>query len=378
MRINLLKSRYKNDEEFYKAFKEDTLEESGFISDRSVFIPNEIPDFKLDFNGKTLEQRMEEYVPVIDIMDKYVITLERDIFMDECFWHSLFCIYRRELYIDMYPEIMESYSRFKKIMLKPFDWANFIYRIILIAQYVSEERPNEKEKYYRAILDNLDLCNYVLKYEVFRNGHFLMNIMDIIMDNDLSALLKSRIKNRPDIGKDERYGRRVMQEFNNSYPMIMSPMLDKETLEKYFMQFLSYYAELNDDELEQNALPEKDNELHEDKEHIEKTAPVEVEKASTRKSMDEKSYSKYKKDELDKFSNYLRQKGYLENAIDKYIKRSDDIDEYCKTNYSVYYLEPLDKEFFTEMYKDLLSKFKDNNSQTFINKYFIYRINQYK
>ena len=292
MRINLLKSGYKNSEEFYEAFKNNMLEDSEFISDKSVFIPNEIPDFKLDYTAKTLEQRIEEYVPVIKIMDRYVITLERDIFMDECFWHSLFCIYRRNLYIEMYPEIMESYAQFKKIMLKPFDWANFIYRIILIAQYVSEERPKDKDKYYTAILDNLDLCNYVLKYEVFRNGCFLMNIMDIIIDNDLSTLLKSRIKNRPDLGKDERYGRRVMQEFNNSYPMIMSPMLDKETLEKYFMQFLSYYIESNDGESEQSTSSVLDKEMYVDEmvnEEHEEDITEETEIVEEVKSMDEKS-----------------------------------------------------------------------------------------
>lgn len=69
----------------------------------------------------------------------------------------------------------------------------------------------------------------------------IINIMDIIEETGLSKVLKARIKDRPDLGKDERYGRRVIFELNKAYPIVMSPMLDKEKLKEYFLKYLGYY-----------------------------------------------------------------------------------------------------------------------------------------
>ena len=52
-------------------------------------------------------------------------------------------------------------------------------------------------------------------------------------------------KDRPDLGKDERYGRRVLFEFNKAYPVVMSPMLSKYELEELFMEYLGYYYDLS-------------------------------------------------------------------------------------------------------------------------------------
>ena len=65
--------------------------------------------------------------------------------------------------------------------------------------------------------------------------------MDIIEETGLSKVLKVRIKDRPDLGNDERYGRRVIFELNKAYPIVMSPMLDKEKLKEYFVKYLGYY-----------------------------------------------------------------------------------------------------------------------------------------
>ena len=57
-------------------------------------------------------------------------------------------------------------------------------------------------------------------------------------------MLKAKIKGRGDLGKDERVGRRVIYEFNKSYPIIMSPMMDKDEFKEVFLEYLSYYYEL--------------------------------------------------------------------------------------------------------------------------------------
>lgn len=162
------------------------------------------------------------------------------------FWYSLFCVYKREYLISEYPEIQESISKFHNIVLKKFDWENYIYKCILGAEYINDNisEVNERKRYYDLIIDNLDLYNYILKAEIFRNGTFLVNILDIIDEYDLSNALKAKIKNRPDLGDDERYGRRVIYEFNKSYPIVMSPMMDKYDLEPFFFEYLGYYYDI--------------------------------------------------------------------------------------------------------------------------------------
>lgn len=61
----------------------------------------------------------------------------------------------------------------------------------------------------------------------------------------MSSILKAKIKDRPDLGNDERYGRRVVYEFNKSYPIVMSPMMSKEELVPFFFEYLSYYYDIS-------------------------------------------------------------------------------------------------------------------------------------
>ena len=147
----------------------------------------------------------------------------------------------------MYPRVGESIKDFRNIVLEKFDWENYIYKYVLVAQYVKDNTDNEddKKRYYNLIVENLDMFNYMIKYEVFRNDIFIINVLDIINDNSLSAILKAKIKDRPDLGKDERDGRRVLFEFNKAYPIVMSPMLEKEELEELFMKYLGYYYDLS-------------------------------------------------------------------------------------------------------------------------------------
>ena len=124
-----------------------------------------------------------------------------------------------------------------------FDWENYIYKCILGAQYVVDhvKDSSRHDHYFRLIADNLDLFNYMLKYPVFRNGEFMINILDIVDEYDLSAILKQKITWRDDLGKDERVGRRVLFEFNKSYPVILFPMLSKKELEPLFFEYLEMY-----------------------------------------------------------------------------------------------------------------------------------------
>lgn len=253
MQINLLTNDYKNDEHFYQNFLNDKIWQSEYISNEFVNIPEELPEFPIFFAIRDKEERDREYCKMIRIIADHVIQLDRDIYMDERFWHSWLCLYRREYLLDIYPQIKDDYQAFRNIVIKKFDWENYIYKAILIAQYVDDYTAVDKhEYYYHLILQNMDMFNYIIKYEIFRNGRFLINIMDIIEEIGLSNVLKAKIKGKSDLGKDERYGRRVIFELNKAYPIVMSPMLEKEKLKEYFMKYLGYYY--------QGALSELDEE----------------------------------------------------------------------------------------------------------------------
>ena len=177
MRVNLLNEGYKDNKEFYQAFLDDSLWQSSYVSEDYINIPEEIPDFRIYFANKDEEVRETEFIDTIKICAEYVIKLDRDIAMDECFWHSYLCLYKRQYLLDTYPQLKEGYDQFKRIIIKKFDWENYIYKAILIAQYVDENiEPKQYEKYYRLILQNMDMFNYIIKYEIFRNGSFLIKI----------------------------------------------------------------------------------------------------------------------------------------------------------------------------------------------------------
>lgn len=203
MQVNLLDENYKDDKEFYQAFLEDSIWQSSYVSEEFVNLPDEIPEFGIYFANRDVKIREAEFIETIKICAKYVIKIDRDIVMDERFWHSYLCLYKRKYLLDKYPQLKDGYDQFKRIVIKKFDWENYIYKAILIAQYIEENtKPEQYEKYYQLILQNMDMFNYIIKYEIFRNGSFLIKIMDIIDETGLSKVLKSKIKNRSDLGRD--------------------------------------------------------------------------------------------------------------------------------------------------------------------------------
>lgn len=246
MEIRLLKKGYINNEQFYKDFLDGQImnKEENFSED--VVYIDKAPDFPVYLNIKNEQQRSKLFCEAFDVMSKSYIRTDREIHLNEVFWHSLLTVYKRDFLLEQYPEIADDIKNFNNIVLKRFDWESYIYKCVLGAQYISDnvEDESQRQRYYRLIVDNLDVYNYIIKYEIFRNDKFLLNVLDIIDEYGLAKLLKAKIKDRPDLGKDERYGRRVIFEFNKSYPVVMSPMLTKEELEPLFFEYLSYYYDI--------------------------------------------------------------------------------------------------------------------------------------
>lgn len=247
MEIRLLEKGYKNNEQFYRDFIDDhILLKEEYFSGEVVHI-QAAPDFPIYMAHGNEEERKSLFYEAFNILSNSYLTTDRDIHFEELFWHSLLVTRKRDYLLENYPQIKEGINHFHNIVLKKFDWENYIYKCVLGAQYINDliNDDGEHQRYYSLIVENLDLYNYIIKYEIFRNDHFLKNILDIIDELNLSKVMKAKIIGRDDLGKDERVGRRVIFEFNKSYPVIMSPMLEKEELKEVFLKYLSYYYDLS-------------------------------------------------------------------------------------------------------------------------------------
>jgi hypothetical protein len=148
----------------------------------------------------------------------------------------------RDLIVSNFPSVCQNRNTFRNIVLKAFDWENYIYKSLLAVEYISDQVDiNEQKKYSEQIINNLDFFNYLIKYSVFRNDKFIVAILRIVKKFNMTNILKAQIKDRPDLGKDERYGRRVIFEFNKDYPVVLAPMMTEENLEEQFFKYLRKY-----------------------------------------------------------------------------------------------------------------------------------------
>ncbi len=245
MEIRLLTEDYNHRHDLYEDFMADQLNhQADYFSSESVYL-DEAPDFPIymgNLYGKNKNQAMKKaYL----ILKEYYIHLPRHIHMNGCFWHSLLMT-KRDYLMELYGDRINDYADFKNIILKKFDWENYIYKCVLAAEYIEDASlndPDREDYYFDLIVNHLDLYNYIIKYSLFRNSQFILNYFQAIDELGIGSLMKEQIKNRDDLvlGEDERYGRRVFQELNNNYPVVMAPFLSVEDLKNEIIKALSHY-----------------------------------------------------------------------------------------------------------------------------------------
>ena len=133
MEIKLLSENY-NSDELYKDFKNDTINlNADYVSDQSVYIPD-APDFPIYFAKH--HKSIKDFRDAIEILQSDYIHTDRDIHLNKNFWHSLLTLYKRDFIVNNYPEVLESQKYFENIVLKKFDWENYIYKCVLAAEYI--------------------------------------------------------------------------------------------------------------------------------------------------------------------------------------------------------------------------------------------------
>lgn len=242
-KIRLLKEDYKKDAQLFQAFIDGTiLTEDTFFSGETIEIPV-APDFPIYIGRGSEAERKADFLKAFEVIRTSYAKLDREITFDERFWHSFLVTEKREYILENYPDATTSQSKFNNIVLKKFDWENYIYKCLVAVEYIEESSDHllDKDQYYELVVNNLDVYNYIIKYPIFRNDAFLIKILSVIHKLDISSIMKAKIKGRDDLGKDERYGRRVIFEMNKGYPIMMAPLMDIETLTEECVKALAYY-----------------------------------------------------------------------------------------------------------------------------------------
>ena len=243
MEVKLLADGYEKNEQLYKDFMNDTIDfNSDYFSNETVYLDN-APDFPIYMGRGSEKEKTAGFREAIQTIMDYYIHNNREIHMSGRFWHSLMMT-KRDYIIEIYGERIQSFKNFINIVLKPFDWESYIYKCVLAAEYIYDANLDTQEAinyHIDLIINNIDMYNYILKYPLFRNSQFILNYFKAIDQLGLTRLMKARIKGRDDLGKDERYGRRVFQELNNNYPVIMAPFLQIEDLKEEIIRALSNY-----------------------------------------------------------------------------------------------------------------------------------------
>lgn len=260
MKVNLIKDDYKNNEQLYHDFINDRVNDNEEYFSGETIIIDQAPEFPIYMGKGSEEEKNRDFMEAFKVIAASYIKVDRDIHMNELFWHSLLITQKRDYILRVYPKVIESYKDFKNIVIKNFDWENYIYKCVLAAEYVEnidkvfkidprislEEYGRLKNQFYTLIVKNLDIYNYMIKYKVFRNSKFILNILMIIEELKISEVMKAKIKDRPDLGKDERYGRRVIFELNKRYPVVMSPLMDYQTLKGEVINALDGYYDTSE------------------------------------------------------------------------------------------------------------------------------------
>lgn len=246
MKIRLLNPGYAKDEKLYKDFMNNKIDfNAQYFSNDYIVIDSAsiiFPIYMANLGEDT--QKAEYKEAVYTLMDNY-LDFGRDIYMNGTLWHSIL-MYHRDYIIEKYGDKIKTHNNFKNIVIKKFNWESYIYKCIIMAEYLYNSTLNDKDEYdyyIELFVENMDVFNYIIKYAIFKNDIFLMNFFKVIDELDISNIMKAKIKDIDLPEKDPRYGRRVVFELNKNYPAVMSPFMTFKDLSDEIIKALSLYVD---------------------------------------------------------------------------------------------------------------------------------------
>src|SRR5690606_29098522 len=124
----------------------------------------ELIPFPIYLSTHRANERTKMYIESFYALKNSYFNLDFDTLMRHEFWVSLYSTQFREYLIRNYPEIMTNEQKFNNVLLKVFNWENYIYKCILMTQFIIDGVEEEDQiKYVTLISENLDLYNYLLK-----------------------------------------------------------------------------------------------------------------------------------------------------------------------------------------------------------------------
>lgn len=238
VKIKQLNPAYLKSEKLFSDFLSNNIKNEVNYTDYEYEVES-IEPFPIYINQSDDDIRFNKMLESFTIMKRLYISLDQDVLMSHNFWLSLFLNHFTDYLFIEYPKLRSSKNAFEQILLKQFDWENYIFKMVLITQYICDNIPEiEQPKMIKAFSDNMDILNYCLKYRLFRNDIFIINIIKVIQNNGLSKILKKKMVQIEGYGKDERYGRRVILELNKRYPVSLIHVFEFEEFEVTFLQIL--------------------------------------------------------------------------------------------------------------------------------------------
>lgn len=175
MKIRLLNNGYETDENLYKDFMNNRIDfNADYFSDEYIELGGDLSLFPIYMARLDDDIQVEEYKKAVyTIMEDY-LDYGRDVYMNEILWHSLI-MYHCDYLIEKYGDLINSHNNFKNIIIKKFNWESYIYKCIIMAEYLYNSSLDSKEDYdyyIQLFVENMDVFNYIIKYASLKTIYF--------------------------------------------------------------------------------------------------------------------------------------------------------------------------------------------------------------
>ncbi|WP_311480700.1 hypothetical protein [uncultured Anaerococcus sp.] len=245
IKIYLLRKDITDFYNFHDSFVAGRLDKDGYFTENFVDVPP-VEDF-IPYAGNA-DNNSEVLKNLIYVMINNFIELNQDIYMNESFWRSYLVQKLRMPLIKKYPKLAHDYNLFDRIVLRKFNWENYLFKAATYGIVLSDRvgDPVLLDEYIDIICDNMDLFNYILKLKALKVDNFIYNtikFMHEFKDTDLGSFLKYR--SQAEINKEDSAGRIVLTEMNTAYPSILFPMLDYDDFKDIFFKYLTNNLKIN-------------------------------------------------------------------------------------------------------------------------------------